>query len=301
MGMEKQQAVLTILFADVAKSTRIYEMLGDRTAQALIATILGKLAQVTTRNGGQVIKTIGDEIMCTFPSPNEAVDAARVMHESLKNISMPERPGFIPPNIYVGLHMGTVILQDGDVFGDAVNVASRMATLAKPRQILTTEETVNMLAPESRKCAQWVDKTTIKGKAGVLKIYEVVWERQDQTVMVDSLMESKAFRFRLEIRYKNMVVEVDQDQPSATLGRQSHNDIVVDDSRVSRTHARIDYRRGRFILVDQSSNGTFVLPDGGKGAKLKRDETPLIGKGVIALGRMPDPDSSENIRYRIKS
>jgi len=84
------------------------------------------------------------------------------------------------------------------------------------------------------------------------------------------------------------------------MGRQSHNDVIVNDNRVSRTHARIEYRRGKFVLVDQSSNGTFALIQGKKSISLKRDEATLLGNGIIALGREPDPDSPEIIRFAIK-
>ncbi|MBU2487909.1 MAG: FHA domain-containing protein [Proteobacteria bacterium] len=299
--MEKQTETRTILFADIAKSTQLYEVAGDEIAQALIGRIINRLSEITIRHGGEVIKTIGDEIMCTFPTPDSAVGAAKDMHGSMAGFPVPDAPpGFGKPNLYVGLHQGPVIREDNDVFGDAVNVAARMVSMAKPRQILTTEDTVDTLSPEYRDHAECVDKTIIKGKSGTASIYEIIWERQDLTVMVDSLMDSQTFRFRLELKLGDQCIHVDQTRPSATFGRQKHNDLVVDDSRVSRTHSRVEYRRGRFILIDQSSNGTYVQDSQGKITKLRRDEGPLLGSGTIFLGRKPEPNPKDVIEYAIK-
>ena len=78
------------------------------------------------------------------------------------------------------------------------------------------------------------------------------------------------------------------------------NDVVVNDNRVSRSHAKIEYRRGKFVLIDQSTNGTFVLFQGKKPIDIKRDEAPLLGTGIISLGREVNPDSPLSIHYSIK-
>ncbi|MFC1858526.1 adenylate/guanylate cyclase domain-containing protein [Thermodesulfobacteriota bacterium] len=296
----RKTVTLAILFADVAKSTHLYEKLGDKIAQKLIGSCVSLMKDVTVKYKGTVIKTIGDEVMSTFPSARTAVEAAKEMHQELEELTIEERPGFPPPNIYVGIQWGPVISQEGDVFGDAVNVAARMVSYAKQRQIITTEETVNELTEEEKNSVRWIDKTTIKGKSGEIQIYEVIWERQDLTVMLDSPMEQVELKMHMELQCHGEITEVDDSRPSVTLGRQVHNDVVVNDNRVSRTHARVEYRRGKFFLIDQSTNGTFVVIQNKKKVTLKRDETQLLGNGIIALGREADPDSPEVINYAIK-
>ncbi|MGE0087525.1 MAG: FHA domain-containing protein [Desulfococcaceae bacterium] len=105
----------------------------------------------------------------------------------------------------------------------------------------------------------------------------------------------------LEIRYGNTVLEISQTRPSVTMGRQEHNDLEVIDTRVSRSHARIEYRNGRFVLIDHSTNGTFMMADDGKGANLKRSETFLEGSGIITLGRKVSPDSPKSIRFSLRT
>ena len=293
--------ILAILFADLANSTHIYETLGNKVAKDLIDASLALLSDVTAKHQGTVIKTIGDEIMCTFPTANEAVEAAIEMHQSIGEMPFPENPEYGSPNIYVGMQFGPVIKEGGDVFGDAVNVAARMVALAKQRQIITTEGTIKLLPKERQALTRCIDKTTVKGKSGVLRIYEIVWEEHDATVMATTMPEVQTIKSHLELTYKGQTIKLDESRPSATLGRQRHNDVVVDDRRASRSHARIEYNRGKFILIDQSSNGTLVRFEGEKSVLLKRDETELLGNGVIGLGRKVTSESETAVHFAVKS
>jgi len=298
--MVRENVTLAILFADIAKSTHLYETLGNKTAQSLIGTCLSLLSKVTVLHNGTVIKTIGDEIMCTFPSANDAVEAAIAMNRDLERLTISNMPGVAPPNIYVGIQFGPVIREDNDVFGDAVNVAARMVAMAKQRQIITTDDTITALSDKHKSAARIIDKTTVKGKSGEFNIYEVIWEQQYATVMVDESLDARKIESRMELKFQGLTIEVDQNRPSVTLGRQSHNDVVVNDERVSRTHARIEYRRGKFILIDQSTNGTFALIQGKKSITLRRDEASLLGSGIIGLGREVTDESPVAIHYSIQ-
>lgn len=298
--MTRENITLAILFADIAKSTHLYETLGNKVAQNLIGGCLSLLSKVTAQHHGTVIKTIGDEIMCTFPGADDAVEAAIDMNRDLEQMPVVDSPGTPPPNIYVGIQFGPVIRENDDVFGDAVNVAARMVAMAKQRQIITTEETVELMKSEHKSTARCIDKTTVKGKSGEINIYEVVWEQQDATVMMDEPLDALTIQSCMELQFQGNMIKIDQNRPIVTLGRQSHNDLVVNDNRVSRTHARIEYRRGKFVLIDQSTNGTAALLQGKKSINLKRDEAPLLGNGIISLGREANPDSPLAIHFNIK-
>jgi adenylate cyclase len=298
--MQKKTETLAILFADIAKSTHLYETLGDKVAKQIIDTCLNSLANVTLGHHGTVVKTIGDEIMCTFPSANDAVSASIAMHQAIDNMPVVVRPGVPTPNLYIGIQFGSVILEGGDVFGDAVNVAARMVAFAKQRQVITTEETIRALPAEHGFDVRCIDKTTLKGKSGEIPIFEVIWEQHDMTTMLSDLLDPAALETCMKLRFKDSVLEINQIRPLATLGRQPHNDIVVNNRSVSRSHARIEYRRGKFVLVDQSSNGTFVILQNQKKISLKRDETQLLGQGIICLGHTMEPDSPEVIHFSIE-
>jgi pSer/pThr/pTyr-binding forkhead associated (FHA) protein len=120
------------------------------------------------------------------------------------------------------------------------------------------------------------------------------------TTMLSDLLDPASMEASLKLQFKDTVLEVDQNRPIATLGRQTHNDIVVNNRSVSRSHARVEYRRGKFVLVDQSSNGTYLIVQDQKKISLKRDETQLLGQGIICLGHTMEPDSPEVIHYIIE-
>jgi len=292
---------LAILFADIANSTHLYEVLGDERARNLLSKSIQSMTDVTVVQGGTVLKTIGDEIMCTFPTADTAVTAAIEMHQSIATLSPDRRTDYPPPNIYVGIQWGTVINEGDDVFGDAVNIAARMVTISKQRQIITTEETLDMLSEKYKRSARLIDKTTIKGKSGEMLIYEILWEEGAATIKigVEDLIKEGLVVNSMRIKFADHIFRVDSQRPNITIGRLDHNDIVVVDNRVSRSHARIEYRRGKFVLIDSSTNGTYVKITGKKSRHVKREEVHLVGSGFIGLGREIDTESPLMVDFRV--
>ena len=186
--------------------------------------------------------------------------------------------------IRVGLHYGPAILEGGDVFGDAVNVAARMASLAKGGQIITTSESVQVLPPILRSSTRHLDRVSIKGKAEEIDIFEVIWQSEDVTRMATGLLKGATKTARLTLHYHSDSAELLQDTLPFILGRGKKADMVVNDSMASREHARIECRRGKFVLTDMSTNGTYVRTPDGR-SYLRREDIVLSGKGQIALGR----------------
>lgn len=302
--MNRKTDTLSVLFADIAKSTNIYEALGDKAAQKLISTCLSALSKVVGQHNGSVIKTIGDEVMCTFPSTASAVEAGIAMHKTAELMFANQEQNLEPLNLYIGIHFGQVIMEDGDVYGDTVNMASRITGLAKQRQILISQQVYEELKPELRSSSQCIDKITIKGKSDEFKVYETIWEHHDVTIVFNRSKDTiflQSATSCLELIFSSQAIEIKPKNPSASLGRQSHNDIVVSSKVVSRSHARIELRREKFILIDQSSNGTYVFVEEKKEpCRLKRNETELKGSGFLCLGKNTGPDSPEAIHYRVK-
>ena len=295
--MSEENLILAILFADISGSTSLYENLGDESALKLVSSCISVLSKVIVRHKGTIIKTIGDEVMSTFPRADMAVHAAIGMQKAIDSMP-PIIPGqSIRPNIRIGLHMGPVIRRGSDVFGDAVNVASRMVSLAKPRQVITTQQTIYALPEGAGVDIRCIDRTTIKGRGGEFIIYEVIWEEETLTIMLSEDPAQKVSDSRLYLRLRGKEISVDTDNPSVTLGRQAQNDLVIDDKATSRLHARIEYHRGRFVLIDQSTNGTFVSLAGEKPVLVHNDEYVLVGRGTISTGRETEDGSSEVIQF----
>ena len=284
--MAKETATRAIVFADISGSTRLYETLGDAIARELVSQCLDLMTEQVNRHNGAVIKTIGDEIMATFATAEQAVEACMAMQEAVAE-DLPQRNKHTPPNftIRIGMHFGSCILEGGDVFGDAVNVAARMAGIAKGSQIITTQDTAAALSPAVRSSTLHLDRIPIKGKSEDVDIFEVIWQADDVTRMATGLLHHGANRSaNLQLRYHTEVMDLDQDMNVVILGRGQKADMVVNDSMASREHARIECRRGKFILTDMSTNGTYVETTEGP-SYLRREDIVLSGEGKIALGR----------------
>jgi class 3 adenylate cyclase len=292
---------LAIVFADIAGSTRLYDTLGDTTARQLVAECLEAMTRVVRRHGGAVIKTIGDEVLCTFATAAAGVEAAIGMQEAI-TYEVPGSNPHCPADLAVriGLHYGPALLEGGDVFGDAVNVAARMAGLAKGGQIITTQATAGALPALLQASTRQVDRLTVKGKADAIDIYEVVWQAEEVTRMSDGVLASENSGARLHLRCQDQHLIVGPLTGPCVLGRGKKANLVVNDGLVSREHARIELRRGKFVLSDHSTNGTYVLTPEGP-FYLRRDEMMLSGEGRIGLGRDVKEDSPQLVHYRCES
>ncbi|MCS3902434.1 class 3 adenylate cyclase [Methylohalomonas lacus] len=287
---------IAILFADISGSTTLYEVLGDSTAQSLITTTLDTIAGVTRRFNGTVIKTIGDEIMCTFDSAADAATAACEMHEILEDETDANSD---PITIRIGMHFGPALSESGDIFGDAVNTAARMTALAKARQIMTTKSTIDLLPSVMQAGTRFVDHASLKGKQGGVDIYEIIWQQDDVTRMAAGMLpdDKKPSQVKLHLNYNGQVIVLDHDRSSIVIGRSQGCDLSINEKLASRQHVRIELRREKFIIIDQSTNGTHVRINDNGDAFLRREEMPLSGTGCISLGRAFNDKPTEVVHF----
>ena len=288
---------LCLVFADVAGSTRLYERIGDAEALRAIERCLQSIARVVTFYKGHVIKTIGDEVMSAFPKVEDGMQAACEMQMRIDEL--PPVSG-IKLAIRIGFHYGPAIEEKNDVFGDTVNLAARMASLAKGGQIMTTGETVDALPPLLRQSTREIDAIAIKGKLEAVRVCEVLWQAGgDLTMMSASIAPVAARPVRLKLRHDDRELILDAAHPAATLGRDLTGDIVIRDPRASRGHARIELRRDKFVLADQSTNGTYVTFQNEAEFVLKREETFLRNRGRVSFGHPWSEDKAEVLEFEI--
>jgi adenylate cyclase len=298
MGRDVEVA---ILFADVVGSTQLYEQLGDVEAREMVALCLEIMREATEKNSGSVIKTMGDEVMSTFPTADDAMSAAKRMQERIAaDAGLALEGGHV--TIRIGCHYGPVVQEHRDIFGSAVHTANRMTSQAKARQIITTLSTVERLSPEWRALVRQIDVATVRGRADEVVLFELMWQPDEATSMLPSVAVSRSNmqRKRLSLRYQGHEIIVGEGRKSATIGRAEDNDVVVKGNLISRLHARVEASRDRFTLVDESTNGTFIQTVGGEEIFVRRDSTPLTGEGVIGLGRVAQPDTPLAVHYVIE-
>jgi len=288
---------LVILFADVSGSTRLYERLGDDIARPLIAACVDLMARAVVDQRGKVIKTIGDEVMCTLPTADDAAAAAIEIQEQISDGV--EFDGKTHPiTIRIGFHFGPVIHEKNDVFGDAVNVAARMAALAKGGQLITTKETVEAMNPVNKSSARLLDRLTVKGKRDTIDIYELVWQEDDATHIATGLFSAPEQSGKLQLTYDSTVQVIDPAQLPMSVGRGNRADMMVNDTFASREHIRFESRRGNFVLLDTSTNGTYIETADGS-FYLRREELALRGTGKISLGRELSENPDQFITFEV--
>jgi len=294
-----------VLFADITQGSGLFSELGDTWAVDVVGSVHSSLGDVTQRHGGHIVKTVGTEMLCTFDRSDRAVMASGDMHLAIRNAAEhadPERREEVAlrdVRLRIGLHLGPVIEEDGDVFGDTVNVAARLMAMAKADQILSSRQVVDVLSVELRSSTRFFDKVSPKGKTEAVDIHEILWEVEDLTMMASahSVPKQRKRHARLLLRCAGEHYELGDGMPSMSIGRSADNDLVYPGGFASRRHAQIEYARGRFTIVDQSANGTYVVPEGGTMVPVRRDKHLLDGAGKIYLGELPGNDPSAVIEY----
>nr|CRH07070.1 putative Adenylate/guanylate cyclase [Candidatus Magnetococcus massalia] len=300
----REQVRLAIMFADIAGSTRLYELLGDTKAREVTSRCIALLTNITQANEGHVVKTIGDEVMCTFPSADTAAEAAVQMQEEVSSGADTLGTAL---QIRVGFHFGDVILEGDetkvDVFGDAVNTAARMAGQAKADQIMTTGETLSQIDEELAENARLVITTTVKGKAQPLEIYELTWGEEDDLTVMGGMPAPAAGaaqkKLQLTMRHGDKELKLGPNM-GITLGRGKKTDMMVPDGMASRLHCKVEFRRDRFVVIDQSTNGTYVTSLTGESHYVHMDEHQITGKGVIGLGQKQELGSELGVVFELE-
>jgi len=293
---------VAVLFADVVGSTRLYELLGDNRARELIQLCVEVMRNATERNRGSVIKTIGDEILAIFPTTDDALNAASEMQQDIG-----ARPELHVQGhhvaIRIGCHFGPVVLENKDIFGSSVHTANRMTSQAKAGQIIVSAESVRRCSPEWRAASRRVDVTALRGLTDEMELYEILWQQEDATSMLPSIEmggSAQPGAKRVRVMHQGREIVLEDSRQEITMGRAEENSVVQRGPLISRLHARIELVRGRFLLIDQSTNGTFVLYADGKEAFVRRDSITLLGAGCIGLGKLPDPAAADVIRYQLQ-
>jgi class 3 adenylate cyclase len=289
---------VAILFADVVGSTQLYDEYGDAKASETVAHCLDVMKDSTHQFHGKVIKTIGDEVMSTFPSVDDAMGAASQMQARISG-DMNSGGDHIPVSIRIGCHFGPVVQEHNDIFGAAVHTANRMTSQAKARQIVISGPTVDRMSPEWQAQTRQIDVATVRGRLDEVALFELVWQPEEATSMLPTIeWENRARNAsRLVLRFRDRTVIVNDQNKNINMGRADDNDLVVKGNLISRLHARVEKRRGKFLLVDQSTNGTFLQNAQGEETFVRRDSAELTGEGVIGLGRVAKPGTPLAIHF----
>lgn len=292
----------TILFADLRGSTSLYESMGNAEATAVVTQSVALLARIVEAMGGQVVKTLGDGLMAMFILPKAALAAAEEMHDSMERIG--GRGGALPQalKVQVALACGEVVQMSGDVFGDAVNVAARLLDHAGDNETLLTAAVLAGLPPAQRGRFRSLERMQLRGRVEPVHVYLLEAQRNPgdtaATAFGDMLPAPEPEGIRLVWMNQNRVYS--GASLPVVLGRSPQVTYCIDDTRVSRSHARIDWHGGTFQLTDLSYNGTYVRFDHDPEViSLRRGTCTLHGSGLIGLGTPPAEADGPCVRFEV--
>ena len=255
------------------------------------------MRQAAESTGGRIVKHIGDGIMVFFAAADHAAHAAMRMHLAVSNLPAVEGQKLA---LRIGFHSGPVVERDGDVFGDTVNVASRLASQATRGQVLLSADTVSKLSQVVRGQTRKLYEITVRGKQDDVALCELLWLRSpDITVQPGGAQPAVTGEGKPQLRLRTGSVELVRRSPDGpvTIGRHASSTIVVGDNLASRNHCVIERRQSQFLLKDHSSNGTYVaFADGAPVVVLHRTESVLHGHGWITFGQ-DKQDAAEAVEF----
>ncbi len=283
----------TVVFTDLIGSTGAFEVLGNAKATQAVTEITTWIAEVCTAYHGQVVKTLGDGVLATFPKSPDAISAVVEMQRVHQKRIAKLAPSMRMP-IRIGVATGDVEMVGGDCYGDAVNVASRLSDLTGADQIWINDAAITGANESDGVRFRLLGPISIRGRTEPCTVYQIDWREDeassfltmqgevDATVHAE-LMDALGGQITLGLDGKNKTFK--SFELPVHVGRVQKVEFNVNDPRVSRTHARIDWRNGGFVLTDLSSYGTWVRFAGaGNEIFLRREECVLHGRGELALG-----------------
>ena len=295
----------TVLFADLRGSTGLFESLGNAEATSVVTHCVSALGAPVSQHRGHVVKTLGDGLMAVFDDPQSAVHSAMQMHDVLEGITSRghERGasvGLRALRLKAALARGEVVEMAGDCYGDAVNVAARLLDHATDNETLVTVEVLQDLPAELRSRFRNLDKLGLRGRVEPVHVYVMGGRRiSDQAATQFGDMSTVVEPDGLRLAWEGLHRVYAHQQMPVVLGRSPQASFCVDDSRVSRSHARVDWHGGSFQLIDLSYNGTYVRFNDGEIVSLRRGSCTLHGSGDIGLGGSPSESQSACVHFEV--
>jgi adenylate cyclase len=299
-------ASTTVVFADLTGSAGLFEALGNARATAAITGLTQWIATVCQDHGGRVVKTLGDGVLAVFPQGRSAVLA--VVELQRVHARRLEQRADLRMRLQIGVAAGEVIEVDGDCYGDAVNVASRLSDLSGPDQIWATRPVISQFGhPDDGVGFRSLGPIPLRGMSKENVIFRIDWQEDMPSMHLTAPAELPPRRKTpvptgrgLRLSWLNQEMRFAVGDMPIHLGRADEAEFPVPDQRVSRLHARIEWRNGSLVLVDMSSYGTWVRFSGSPTElALRRDECVLVGTGELALGASFDDYTVPTVGFEV--
>ncbi|UJW82666.1 adenylate/guanylate cyclase domain-containing protein [Hydrogenophaga sp. SL48] len=299
-------AELTIAFVDLTGSVSVFETLGNDRAAKAVTKLTQWIGAVGLEHNGKVVKMLGDGVLLSFTNNRLAVECmSLIQQEHAQRVA--QWPNRLKLMMQIGMARGQVVQVDGDCFGDAVNVASRLSDLAGPEQILVNETVIRKLGKGPNVRSRSLGPIRIKGRVEPAEVFRIEWQTEMLSEFLTLPADLHALRKTAESVFGGIELGwLDASQSfnltdlPLKIGRVPEASFVVNDPRVSRLHASIDIRSGNYLLEDTSSYGTWVRFAGGENTiALRRQECLLHSDGEFAMGAPFTDISAPTVSFRL--
>lgn len=268
---------ITVMFTDLSGSTKLSEQIGDLQMRGLIKRHYDIITPAIKDNNGVLVKTMGDGTLSYFAEPDNAIVAAMEIERRMTEFNEDSRH----PELLVrcGLNTGLGIVEKDDIYGDVVNFAQRLEALAKPLEILISEETFGKIKNPDQFRAEFITKTKIKGKAKTQAVYKIYWQNEGTMTIeaekaeyalnngspsTQSLKTTNGPDFASALHGVSckLIVKKEKGEPRSYLlgqteqiiGRSTKADIKIAELYISRKHAKIFFNGNNHIIEDLKSH-----------------------------------------------
>jgi class 3 adenylate cyclase len=272
MTMNATSSFLSVLAAGITGNARLYKKLDGPEASLAVDRCLTRIQRSVEANGGRVFQSGGGEVLASFGMADATLNAA---------IEIQERIADLPPvsgvkmGVRVGIACGGAGMSSTPLEDELVMEAAYLVGVAKPGQILAVGR-IDQALPETMRALTADAGVALPNGAG----------RKEPVLIINSRAapSRKALATGcLRLRYGENDIALDEHKSVIKMGREETCDIVIRDPRASRRHATIKHRGNSVVLIDQSTNGTYVTIDGDTEQFVKHGECFLRGHGVIAF------------------
>jgi adenylate cyclase len=295
MEVQRVNIDAAVLLADVVGSTPLYESAGNDIALGQIAEWRERLCALVRSNGGEFISSKGDDVLSIFSDAAGAFRAASHMRAQRRH----------PISFHAGLHYGPIIRVGNDIYGDAVNMTARLASIANPGEVIMSQNFVDLLATDERQSLSSLDKMTFKGKSRPCNIYTFLDEDRSLNTQISigrtrasATQEATTCAVYVTLRYNGQTMCCGDNQ-SLSIGRSPDCNLVINRQWVSRRHATIGVANGRVRLAERSSSGTFLSMRSGQEILVRREDVLLLGTGIISPGMQSTNSDAQVIYFEI--
>jgi adenylate cyclase len=305
-----------LLLALVQGADRLEAKLGKAEASYAVERCLNRMSRCAEAHARDALESRQDSLQARFEDAEAALMAAREMRE---------RVSALPPvsGIKLGLRVGLVLMSEhAGVLEDARQGARLLAEAAEADAISVSgafgealpalarrlldgfvEEPAPLAAPQAAETPRALEphgSGEVLTRPVPMQLYQPevpIQQVQPVRPVQPTVAVAPARQLRVSHRGKSWVI--DASHPALLFGRETANDIVVHDPRVSRQHARIEWRNDQFYLIDSSTNGTYLLDDQSPERCIKQNEHVLGEKGHIGCGFSVADNMSEAVAFAL--